>query len=161
MGFLGLLAGYHRNHCWGFFILRRNQMEKLPPKTKICSKCGEEKEFEQFAKSDHCKFGVGNACKECYRKSKRQWQRENKEKCKQYRERWNENIENVISHRKTVAQWKKNNPEHVKAFKREWYRKNTQKCKEGQQRSLRKRTPEKVQEQKERLAIKSHEHYVA
>jgi len=58
-----------------------------------------------------------------------------------------------------ATQWKRDNVEHQREYKRNWYKNNVQKCKNIQKRSLAKRTPEKIQQQKEYFAIKSAQYY--
>ena len=36
--------------------------------TKVCSKCGVEKEITEFRNNPKCKYGVEGQCKSCYQK---------------------------------------------------------------------------------------------
>jgi hypothetical protein len=63
--------------------------------TKVCSKCGVEKDLSEFYRSKHCKFGVDSRCKVCcreYQKThrssisvyKKKYDQKNREKIKEY-----------------------------------------------------------------------------
>jgi hypothetical protein len=47
-------------------------------KTKICTKCGIEKEVTEFSKQKHGKFGATSDCKECRRKIGKEFYKRNK-----------------------------------------------------------------------------------
>lgn len=53
---------------------------KLIELTKICTKCGERKNWSEFHKNNRCKYGVRSSCKTCFKI----YQKNNKEKLKQY-----------------------------------------------------------------------------
>ena len=53
-------------------------------KTKICTKCKEEKSLTEFFKDKHKKSGLTSACKVCRSKAYNTWERNNKQRIKQY-----------------------------------------------------------------------------
>ena len=69
-------------------------MDSLLPKSKICTKCGEEKLLGEFNKQPRGKYGKRPECKLCAK----QYRRENKEKIakrqKQYSQENKEKINN-------------------------------------------------------------------
>ncbi len=83
-------------------------MDSLLPKSKVCSKCGEEKLLGEFGGDKTKKYGVEGQCKLCkkqYRKENRErrleydkkYNKDNKEKRKKYRE---DNKEKIADKRK-------------------------------------------------------------
>ncbi len=73
------------------------------PQTKICSKCKQEKNLEEFRNQKKGKFGKKNYCRICDDENARalylknqlfrtlqveQWNRENPDKVKQYQKNW-------------------------------------------------------------------------
>ena len=91
---------------------------------KFCSKCNTEKKKIDFYKCKKMKDGLTSYCKECMKKSARDWARNNPEKNRLkskkrnkehpgeavfYGRRWREN--NLEKARKISRDWKKNNPE--------------------------------------------------
>jgi hypothetical protein len=112
--------------------------------TKICSKCGVEKNVCDFGKSKTSKDGLLYCCKEC-----------NNLRGKKYRE---ENYDKVLS---TQRKWRKENPEWVdrrrrkyyfnniefyKNFNKEWIKQNPEKRKEYRENYK----PRKIERHKER-----------
>ena len=51
-------------------------------KTKVCSKCQEEKPLSEYTKNKKCKFGVNSFCKICKSKQNKIWREQNKERIK-------------------------------------------------------------------------------
>jgi hypothetical protein len=76
---------------------------KVVAMNKVCSRCGTEKDHSDFTKRSSNKNGIGAWCKECSRDNARNKHSENKE------------INNL-----RTREWKKNNPEKVKAYSRKW-----------------------------------------
>ena len=74
-------------------------------KTKVCSKCGEEKEVSEFHKMKGCKYGVRNTCKNCmkeYRKEyQKEYRKENADRIKEYRK------ENADRIKESQKEWQK------------------------------------------------------
>ena len=55
-------------------------MDSLLPKSKVCSKCGEEKLLGEFSKQERGKYGRGSLCKVCRQQYYRRYNQENKQK---------------------------------------------------------------------------------
>lgn len=83
--------------------------------TKICSKCGEEKNIEEFCK--------GRAtCKTCRQEYNKKYYAENCEKLKENQRRWNENNRDKIkAHNKKYNELHR---EHLKEKSKKYYEKN-------------------------------------
>ena len=58
---------------------------------KRCSKCGKEKELEEFVKHRKCKDGRAGVCKECANEYGRKWAENNSNNIKAHKKRWKEN----------------------------------------------------------------------
>lgn len=80
---------------------------------KICSKCGVEKNIEEFIKSKKSQSGYGSWCLQCNRDSSKKWQQENKEKY-------------LLASR----EWKKNHKEHNSFYNKNWKKNNISKVRE-------------------------------
>ena len=52
---------------------------------KICSKCKEEKSFDDFNKQKNGKFGLQSYCRDCAILARKKYQKKNKEKLKEYK----------------------------------------------------------------------------
>lgn len=89
----------------------------VPEQTKTCTKCGAEKNIEEFYKKAKGKYGVTSWCKACCNKISCKWAKDN-------RERHNENRRN----------WHANNAEKSRRLSREQYRANPQATKERNRR---------------------------
>lgn len=59
--------------------------------TKICSKCGNEKDLSEFYKHKICKDGLRSACKECLKDQGREYNEEHKVEKKEYNNRFRKN----------------------------------------------------------------------
>ena len=57
-------------------------------KTKICKKCGEEKDITLFVKNKGCKDGYEGKCKECSHKINKQYKKEHQEEIKEYSKKY-------------------------------------------------------------------------
>lgn len=57
-------------------------------KTKVCSKCGIEKDVVEFSKDKSRQDKLCCQCKECMKKSWKKWAKNNKEKIKETTKRW-------------------------------------------------------------------------
>lgn len=104
--------------------------------TKICNKCGLEKNIEEFRKQrNQCRQCERNYTREyrhknyekCLEKS-RIWKLNNKEKIKEYnkrRKKYNYEIttDRKIYMKKYMKKWREKNKEHIKEYKRNQYRK--------------------------------------
>lgn len=58
--------------------------------TKVCTKCGIEKELEGFYRDKRGKFGRESKCKECRAEYYRKWWEENREAQLEYKRKWRE-----------------------------------------------------------------------
>lgn len=89
--------------------------------TKSCTRCGEIKAIDKFAKSRN-KSGVSNLCRACHNQSKQDWALHNKEKRKESLKRYYEaNYQKVLER---TSQWKAENPAKVKESDARRYKKN-------------------------------------
>jgi hypothetical protein len=97
---------------------------------KICIKCGEIKELNEFNKHKLTKDGLCGECKQCRNIVGEQWRKnnpdkvkiwydKNKIKIKEYSKQWRQtNHESIKFNNK---KWKKNNPDKVKANSKRYY----------------------------------------
>lgn len=87
-------------------------------KTKICTKCGIEKPatLEYFNKAKNGKYGLRADCRECCKKYKKEYRKENKELVKEYNEQYRKNNKEFI--RECVKRYRENNKEKVKQSKK-------------------------------------------
>ena len=95
-------------------------------KTKVCTKCGEEKELTEFYKKKGGKFGVTSSCKICDKADQAAYRKTNSEKIKARK-----------------AAYRKANPEKIKAKNSAYYKANPEKVKASQA-EYRKANPEKT-----------------
>lgn len=79
---------------------------------KVCSKCKQEKEYNNFYPSKSCKDGIMRMCKECHNILSTT--------NKNYRKKYQKNKQYVKDYNK---QWKFNNPDYYK----QWYQNNKDK----------------------------------
>ena len=103
-------------------------------RTRVCTKCGEEKpETEEYFHRDRKnRGGLSTICKECKNKASRRWHAKNPERARDRNRRWqSENPEKV---RENVRRWQAENPEKVRETKRRWYAKNTEKVRDKNRR---------------------------
>jgi len=88
---------------------------------KICSKCGEEKEYREFYKIVRGVGGVRGECKKCCNKKSNKYHKENREidlvRMKNYRE----------SHKEERKEYCKNNAEKLRANHSKWRKSNPNK----------------------------------
>lgn len=100
-------------------------------KTKICSKCKEEKPAtsECFGRRKASKDGLAPHCKACESARAKAWYKENKEKHRATCDAWRKaNLDKAAA---TSRKWSKANPEKVKAKAKEWYITNTEKARDS------------------------------
>lgn len=108
--------------------------------TKICTKCGKEKELSEFYKQKRGKYGCLSYCKECRNKQVCEYRNNNKEKLQkiecEYRnnnkERKSETSKQWYEinkkHRlKTSKQWRENNKKRTSDIIRQWQLNNPEK----------------------------------
>lgn len=85
--------------------------------TKICNKCGKEKEISEFEfRTDTHKYR--NTCKECRKKYSQKWHKDNKEHIKEYLK---ENKEYISERSKKYYE---RNKEHLKEYSKEFRNNN-------------------------------------
>jgi hypothetical protein len=75
--------------------------------TKICSRCGEEKDITEFVKNKKCNLGFSGTCKKCHNI----YSLSNPEKVKKSRDKWKKNNPEKV--KESRDKWEKNNPEKV------------------------------------------------
>lgn len=80
-------------------------------KTKVCTKCGEEKGLGEFNRSRAGKYGRRADCKKCHIIYARKYYPKRKEYMKKYRE------ENKARLRVQLKEWKKNHKESCKKYR--------------------------------------------
>ena len=87
-------------------------------KTKICTKCGVEKDIEEFYNRNDSKNGKRPVCKECTKINGYKYREENKEKekfrCKQYRD----------AHKNESKQYYEDNREAANLRSKQYYKDN-------------------------------------
>lgn len=92
--------------------------------TKICTKCGEEKELDLFFNNKSKKDGKQSQCKECVREANRKYRLENPEKATE-----------------SVRKWQLENPEKVRGYARKCKLENPEKAREYVRKSRRELKP--------------------
>ena len=81
--------------------------------TKVCSKCGVEKEVGEFLPLKNAKDGLRGYCRECERAKNKAWAEANPDKVRAKTKAWREaNPEKV---RARVKAWAEANPDKVRA----------------------------------------------
>ncbi|MCK4826417.1 hypothetical protein KA005_62315, partial [bacterium] len=85
---------------------------KLIEFTKVCTKCGDRKNWLKFHKQKTGRFGRIAECIICINERNQEWKKENLEKAQ-----------------KAVIKWQKENPEKKRKSNHEWYKKNFKKNK--------------------------------
>ena len=129
-------------------------------KSKICSKCKQEKSLCDFHKCPTKKFGVQSQCKKCRNELNAKYRRENLEKEKErnakYRRENPEKVkesnakyrrENPEKVKERHAKYRRENPEKIRESLAKYYQKNSEKVKESNAK-YRRENPEKVKERK-------------
>jgi len=90
--------------------------------TKICSKCGIEKDLSEFYKQNKHKYGVGSECKECIKNKSKEYYNKCKEEIKiktnTYRKL------NINKYRKYSKEYEDSNKEKISQYKKEFRDKN-------------------------------------
>lgn len=95
--------------------------------TKICNKCGVEKELSKFPKNSSAKCGYRGDCKDCFRLIKKEYDRKcylkNIEKRKSYSKDYS--IKNAEKIRARATKWAKENRERKNEYYREYNKKHS------------------------------------
>lgn len=117
-----------------------------------CTKCGKDKNINEFKCTNKVKGTYRGECKECESKCNKQWEEANKEYRKQYRKQYHENnkeyekeygrryrgnnkgkirerekqyyINNIEHIKERKRLWRENNKEHLKEKYKQWYENN-------------------------------------
>ncbi len=99
-------------------------------KTRVCTKCGEEKPEteEYFYRHKGCRDGLYTICKSCIKEKSTRWQAENPEKVMAKNRRWR--AENPEKQREAEKRWQAKNPEKAREASRRWEAKNPEKARE-------------------------------
>lgn len=96
------------------------ELRRMP--SKVCSKCGEEKDFDEFSKQNGCKDGLYPSCKKCCAEKSRKWNLENKDYAKTMKhERYIKNRDSVLKKQKEYTD---RNKEKIAARNKIWRLKN-------------------------------------
>lgn len=93
--------------------------------TKVCIKCGEEKEISFFSERKDSKDGYRNICKECRNIDNLKYRIENIDKKKEYLIIWRHINRDKINESK--RKWIKNNPEQHRKNNKKYYIENKDK----------------------------------
>jgi hypothetical protein len=67
---------------------------------KKCLKCKKEKESSEFSRDNRARSGLNSVCKDCYYKYKKEWYKNNPDKVKKYRERYNTYLRKWMKNRR-------------------------------------------------------------
>ena len=118
-------------------------------KTRVCTKCGEEKPEtdEYFYRHKRSRGGLYTTCKVCHDKKAREWRSENPEKVIEANRKWRAKnpekarvaairwkAENPEKAREIVRRWNAENPEKARVINRRWDANNTDKRRESRKR---------------------------
>lgn len=95
-------------------------MESVCAKTKVCKKCGVEKELGDFSKHKLAKDRLRGDCRKCHGKYTAQYRLDNPGKVKAYQAKWHQENRELVIER--VKQWAEANPEKTKATLRKYFR---------------------------------------
>ena len=86
--------------------------------TKVCIKCGEDKELEKF--QIHRSSGNRrNVCHECQLFQKREYTRLNSDRIKEYQKKFRTENPEIVKERK--RQYREQNPEKIKEYSKKYY----------------------------------------
>lgn len=107
---------------------KRSEMEEV--KTKICTKCGEEKPAttEYFYRNKNLKLGLSYYCKTCGNESIKRWRENNRERIKESKMIWAKNNQQKV--KESREKYIKNNTEKVREYRKRWRKNNPEKMKE-------------------------------
>ena len=100
--------------------------------TKICSKCGLEKELREFNKKSSCKYGVSSRCRACDKEYKKQYNETHKEFLKERRAYFRNRDPELTKQRKR-AEYQRNK-EHYKIYGEKYRAENKKKIAERDKR---------------------------
>jgi hypothetical protein len=112
---------------------------------KLCSKCKEEKSFDEFHKFKYSKDGYRSQCKECRKKKDNQYYNDNREIISQKQKYFRDNNKELVRERKIY--YYQNNKEKVSKKNKEYKEKNKEKLSEYDKK-YREDNKDKIKEQK-------------
>jgi hypothetical protein len=112
-------------------------------KSKICSKCKQEKLLCDFVKDATKKLGVSSRCRKCEKKYGAKYRRENPEKIKERNAKYYQ--KNSEKAKERDAKYRRENPEKVKERNAKYRRENPEKIKESRTKFYQE-NPEKAKE---------------
>lgn len=102
---------------------------------RVCCKCSQEKDIQEFAKHSKMKDGYDTICKECSRERAKEHYKKNREKKRQYQlNYYKENAEKVRSYQK---KYKEENVKKVREYFKEYAQTEYRKAYKAHQSSLR------------------------
>ena len=123
-------------------------------KSKVCSKCKQEKSLCDFHKDATKKFGVASECKKCKKERYEKCRQENPEKIKEYQAKYyQKNSEKIKEIRRKYRQ---ENSEKIKEREAKYRRENSEKIKEREAK-YRQENSEKVKERVKKYRQKNKE----
>jgi len=96
---------------------------------KICSKCKEVKDYDEFFNSKIVKSGKRSRCKECEDKDVRKYRENNPEKAKMWKLTYRGNIDNKNKENATKKIYREKNKEEIKIYQKEYRENNKEKAK--------------------------------
>jgi len=86
--------------------------------SKVCSKCGIDKPFDQYGKAKLGKFGLRAICKACKFIQDKEWAENNRDKRSDSVRKYAK--ANKVKVKAAKKKWEKSNPEKHKAIKDRW-----------------------------------------
>lgn len=89
---------------------------------KFCKFCEEEKEDTYFSKNKNTKDGLQTYCKKCVIKKTKQWNKNNKEKLKEIKRKYNKKFR--LQNPNYSKKYYKSNNEKINSQKQKWVEKN-------------------------------------
>jgi hypothetical protein len=101
--------------------------------SKFCTKCGEEKMLCEFYKHSKSKDGHKNHCKNCMNSHKKEWNKTNPDKKKEYNNVWLHR--NPDKKKESDKNWVANNKERKLETQKKWNAKNIDKIRESARKS--------------------------
>lgn len=128
------------------------------PNTKVCTKCGVEKDFSEFGKRKNSSDGRDGHCKICVNARKKKWAAENRESVLASKKKWNDANKSVkhswyLQNRDLTIErsksWRELNPEKCAETKHNWRERNAEKVL-VYKRNWEIKNPEKLAEKKNR-----------
>jgi exonuclease VII large subunit len=134
---------------------------------KVCSKCKQEKPFEEFSKKASSKDGYRSHCKDCckqYREQnkerileqRKQYREQNKERIlEQRKQHYEQNKERILERNK---QYREQNKEHYREYFKQWREQNKERILEYRKQHY-EQNKEQIKEQNKQYREQNKEHY--